>query len=381
MAFVKKIVKNIFPAAFLKAVFLIYNIAKIRTIDRILFPELIVAKSDFFIYRTGHPFRELNVTLDELPKGAVKDYMQKWNDWMQEEFILMYDQPCWIEPDYGWALTRKFRLIYYSLGVSRTWFQQKPHFFKFLVKRKIKQVDKVISLRDSGEENYFHFYNDVISKLHFLQLHKFDLSDAFILISKRLWVKPYFQYYLENSAFLQSLQFHVQEDEYIHCSTAIFCKPLTHRKDLWSAVLSPFSRKLPTTNGSSKVFLTRHKSRLRFIENSDQIEVICRQHGFIVLDTDHLTPREQQEIFSSVKVLVGIHGAGLTNMMFMKDKCSILEIFPPPSLGYLPFHYIMLAKLFNFQYNALIGEMPKSKYSGAFKLNPDLFEKELIRVQ
>lgn len=359
-----------------------YNKFKILTIDRLLFPEYKVSRSDFLVYRKGYPFRELNISLDDLPSGTVKLHMQDWYDWTQEEFILLFDRPCWIEPTYGWAVVKPFRLLYYSLGVSRTSFQQKPRFFKFIAKRKVIHVDRLISLRDSGEENYFHFFNDVLSKMYFLQLHKIDVANVPVVVSKKLSDKPYFKFYKEHSSFLKSIHWLIQDDEYIRCSSAIFCKPLTHRPDLWTAIMAPITirGKLTVTSKGSKFFLTRHKSRLRFIENSHQIEMICHKHDFMVLDTDTISPEQQVEIFSTVNILIGIHGAGLTNMAFMQEKCSVLEIFPPPSLGYLPFHYIMLAKLFNLNYAALVGD-PGDKYSGGFQLNANLFEKELIELE
>jgi hypothetical protein len=371
---VKLALKKILPAPFLKEAFLVYNKIKILSIDKLLFPEFKIKSTEFLLYRKGHPFRELSISLDDLPDDRVKNYMQNWYDWTQEEFILVFDRPCRIESEFGWAIVARFKLIYYSLGVSRTWFQPKPGFMKLIRNKKIIQADKVISLRDSGEENYFHFFNDVLCKLYFLQLHKIDLASHSIVISKRLWDKPYFQFIIENSAFLKSLKWLVQDDQFIQCNAAIFCKPLTHRLDLWSATLLPLKIYASSPGKNNKIFLTRDKLRLRFIENSDQIEAISRKFGFTVVDTDTLSPKQQIELFSSAQFIIGIHGAGLTNMVFRQGDCRLLELFPPADLGYLPYHYIMLAKMSGFRYNGLIGERGRIKYSGGFYIEPTHFE-------
>jgi capsular polysaccharide biosynthesis protein len=301
--------------------------------------------------------------------------MEHWYNWTQEEFILEFNEPCWIEPDYGWAIVKPNRLIYYSLGTSRTLFQPKPGLLSFIKKAKIITASKTISLRDSGEENYFHFYNDVLTKLFFLRKHGIDVHQYSIVVSGKLWDKPYFKYYLEHSTFLQSLTWVVQRDEYIHSQTTIFCKPLTNRKDLWSEVIQLVSP--PISQRAERIFLTRSKKRLRFIENADEVEAALRNYGFRIVDADTLSLEEQIKLFSSASFLVGIHGAGLTNMVYREGNCSVLEIFPPPDLGYLPFHYILLASMKGFDYHAMIGEPGRIPYSGGFFLNIGNLEKEL----
>ncbi len=374
---IKKTVKKIFPAAFLKEAFLIVNKIKIQTIDRLLFPEFKIKTNTFLVYRNGFPFRESKISLDDLPEGEVKRYMNSWYEWTQEEFLVEFNQRCWIEPEYGWAIVEPNKLLYYSLGVSRTWFQQKPSLMRFLRRKNVVHVSNALSLRDSGEENYFHFYNDVLTKIFYALRLGIAVTEIPVIISKKLWDKPYFVFYYKHSPFLQSLQWIVQQDDqYIQCDSVIFCKPLTHRIDLWIDVLAPL-KKLSIQTGSRKIFLTRSKSRLRFIENANTIEMIVRKFGFEVIDTDNLTPYEQLNVFSSAEFLVGIHGAGLTNMMFRSTPCYVLELFPPPDRGYLPYHYILLAGMKQFAYRAIIGKPGRVSYSGGFYLEAENFEKEL----
>lgn len=373
---IKNILKKILPIPLLKELFLVYNKIKILTIDKIIFPEYIIPNDQFLVYRKGFPFVESKVHLKDLPLGKARTYMQAWYEWTQEEFILVFKKKCWIEPDYGWAIVEPNRLVYYSLGVSRTWFQQKPGFFEFWRRKEIIRTSKGISLRDPGEENYFHFFNDLVAKLFFLQQHDINVKDFPVIVSAKAWEKPYFQYYLKYSTFLQSLDWIVQNRQYIQCDNIIFCKPLTHRLDLWNDILSPL-RKISPSHAHRKFFITRSKSRLRFIENSEAVTNVCNQFGLEVIDTDDMLPEQQVEIFSQASLIVGIHGAGLTNMIFRDRDCSILEIFPPPDLGYLPYHYVLLACMKGFRYRAIIGEKAKIPYSGGFHLNILQFEREL----
>ncbi|MBL7858072.1 MAG: glycosyltransferase family 61 protein [Cyclobacteriaceae bacterium] len=374
MSIFKKTLKKIFPSAFLKETFLIVNKIKIRTIDRLLFPEYSIDQTEFLVYRNGFPFRESQISVEDLPEDEVKAYMCSWYDWTQEEFLLVFNKPCWIEPDFGWAIVEPNKLVYYSLGVSRTWFQKKPSLLKFFRKKNTLVLPKAISLRDTGEENYFHFYNDVVSKLFFLQQQGMEIETIPVIISRKLWDKAYFQFTYQKHKRLQSLTWIVQEaDQYIRCDSVIFCKPLTHKKELWGNIISPL-RVDVLKSGFRKIFLTRNKSRLRFIENSEVIEATAQRLGFEIIDTDELPIEEQIQIFSNTEFLVGIHGAGLTNMVFRNESCHVLELFPPADLGYLPYHYIMLAKMSGFQYRAMIGKPSRVSFSGGFYVEPAQFD-------
>jgi hypothetical protein len=376
---VKKILKKIFPAPLLKAAFLQYNRLRLRTVDKILFPEFVVDKSAFKLYRSGYPFGENEISLEGMPPGQVKDLMNDWYSWTQEEFILEFTTPCWIEPDHGWAIVAPNRLLYYSLGVSRTEFQPKPQFFRFLFRRKVVQLERAISLRDTGEENYFHFYNDVVAKLHFLKLHGFDVTSVPVVISRKAWNKPYFGHLRKMSPFVHSINWQVQTDEYLACRQVIFCKPLTHHRQIWQEMISPL---LPTVSAAQprrKIFLNRSRSRLRFIENQPEVDDLCRDLGLEVVDTDNLSPSQQIELFAQVELVVGVHGAGLTNMVFARGPASVLEIFPPPDSGYLPYHYIMLASMKGFRYHAHVA-YPGRPYSGGFRVNIDNLKADISRL-
>lgn len=75
-----------------------------------------------------------------------------------------------------------------------------------------------------------------------------------------------------------------------------------------------------------RVFVSRKKSKRRKLINEPAINLLLKRHNFeIIYPEDHSWP-EQIQIFSEASHMIGIHGAALTNMMFMKTGTSILEI-------------------------------------------------------
>ncbi|MEO8474624.1 MAG: glycosyltransferase family 61 protein [Chryseolinea sp.] len=375
MGFFKNLLKAIFPAKLLKGGFLVYNKIKINTTDKILFSEQRIDIKDYLIYSNPSPFG--NVNLDDLDK-STKIYMNNWKSWRQEEFILKWNHQCTIEPEHGWALSGFNRLIYQSLSFSRTSHQRKPSLLRYWLRKKVIRLKSAISVRDTGEENYFHFYNDVLSKIFWLKQYNVDVNSIPIVISKALWSKQYFQAYLKYSSFLSCLNWVIQENEYIECESVYFIKAPTHDKRLWDKIFGalPGFDRLPPL----RVFVSRKKSRLRFIKNNEEIVNICKQHSFMIVDNDDLSYDDQVKLYNRADLIVGIHGSGLTNLYFRNDLCKILEIFPSPNLNYLPFHYVMLAKMKGFEYHAILGENEGDDYSGGFYLSAHVFEEAIKQM-
>jgi hypothetical protein len=52
-------------------------------------------------------------------------------------------------------------------------------------------------------------------------------------------------------------------------------------------------------------------------------------HRINIIDAAERSPREQVAIFANTRVLIGQHGAGLTNMVWMPPGGDIVEILPP----------------------------------------------------
>ena len=67
-------------------------------------------------------------------------------------------------------------------------------------------------------------------------------------------------------------------------------------------------------------------TNIRNISNEEECIKLFKKFKIRVITTLGLSVKEQFNIFSNCKTLIAIHGAGLTNMMFMKSGSNILEI-------------------------------------------------------
>jgi capsular polysaccharide biosynthesis protein len=97
-----------------------------------------------------------------------------------------------------------------------------------------------------------------------------------------------------------------------------------------------------TINPSKKVYLSRKESALSGdpvttsrIDNELVIEKIFLDKGFeIVYAENFRTIEEKALFFRDVKVLVGLTGAGLANIIFMKPGQTVIEIVTPQLIPY-----------------------------------------------
>lgn len=366
----KTLLKKNLPLPLLRHLQLKYNELRIKTIDKLLFPEHPFESTDFLIRRDEYPFRLYRPITAHLDIRLRQQFEYDNADWKQDEYLLIYNEPCIIEPHYGWALSPANKLIYPSLGFSRVPYLPKPVAkAKTLRAAPLEEYAELVSLRDTGEENYYHFYNDIIAKLFFLE-EQIQLSPKVpLLISKKLYDKAYFQYFLTHP-YLRDRRWVVQDQQYIRSQRTYFCKPLTHTPHYYQRILSLVHEGdiAPPTAPESRLFITRSPQRLRFIENNIEVAAICAEYGFETVDFDELALPAQIRAMSQARYVVGIHGAGLTNMLFRHGRhLGLLEIYPPAA--YFPFHYIIMANQLGYQYDGVIGRPGTEAYSGGFQVD------------
>lgn len=109
-----------------------------------------------------------------------------------------------------------------------------------------------------------------------------------------------------------------------------------------------------TVNGrpARRVYITRRLAARRRISNESEIEPVLNEYGFEPVEAENLTVREQIDLFSEAEAVLGLHGAGLTNMIFASPGCKVLEIFDP---DHVFVHYYALAEIMKHDYWYLVG--------------------------
>jgi len=103
-----------------------------------------------------------------------------------------------------------------------------------------------------------------------------------------------------------------------------------------------------------RLYVSRRDSIIRPVQNEDDvIELLKRSYGFDVVVNASLSYFDQIAQYAEAEIIVGAHGAGLTNCVFAGDGAIVLELRPDNSLGRSPFWdrcYMHLAHALGLQY-------------------------------
>lgn len=93
------------------------------------------------------------------------------------------------------------------------------------------------------------------------------------------------------------------------------------RRLLLEAYGAPFS-----TNEGARLYISRGRALKRRIANEDEVVAVVKGFGFRVVYAEDHTFEEQVEMASRARVFVSNHGAGLTNMLFVREGGRVLEL-------------------------------------------------------
>lgn len=88
-----------------------------------------------------------------------------------------------------------------------------------------------------------------------------------------------------------------------------------------------FLEKIKTDNNYDNIYISRQKAISRNVINEGKIINFLSNYGFKKIILEDLTFKKQVEIFNSAKVIIAPHGAGLTNLVFCKEKTKVVELF------------------------------------------------------
>lgn len=352
---------------------------------------------DPFIWNfTQHPQEEvlarqkvatLNVPREVLEENPFIDPVvaasfRRWYGAEQVQQVVRVRGKVFIEPETGWPMGSGNTLFLSLYPAGASTYMPVPAYKTIWSKKPAVHLEKVICLRDAIETGYSHFYTDLLPKLELMRRAGANLKEYTIVISKKVAETAYGRFLLANTPLLKEAGgIFLQERDFVLCDEAyfsnIFGNPSNNR-DIFLEVARNVKAASPPQSeaGERKIFLTRGKHRRRTVRNGDEIREILTAKGFECVDADLLSLPEQIELFANCRHLVGIHGAGLVNMLYRHpEKLSLFEICEPmhPVLA-LNAQYHNIAVTLGFDYGAVHGEQP-SMNDHSFTMPPQRFEK------
>jgi len=114
----------------------------------------------------------------------------------------------------------------------------------------------------------------------------------------------------------------------------------------------------------SRIYISRAKASKRRLLQEESILKILEAHNFKIVYAEELTYAQQVQLFYNAEIIVGVHGAGLTNILFSK-QAQLIELHPADQVRS---HYFMICKALGFSYHYLLGSNGNAKQD--FSINP-----------
>lgn len=80
-----------------------------------------------------------------------------------------------------------------------------------------------------------------------------------------------------------------------------------------------------------RIYVSRKHARGRRVPNEEELLKVIADLGFECVYLEDATLKDQVNMFSNCEILISIHGAALTNAIFMPAGSSLVEIYPSVS--------------------------------------------------
>ncbi|MDF2454611.1 MAG: hypothetical protein K0R51_604 [Cytophagaceae bacterium] len=278
---------------------------------------------------------------------------------MESRYHYAYKIPVLLEPKRGWLIDEKHHTLfsrsfpYYNNPFSGRIYYPELFFYLWPFK-KIKEVERAISI-PYGWENYFHFFMETLPQFLMLQEQGID-KNVPVIIPQQAMSFSYVNDFFKLNPLLDGRTIIVQPpNEYIRVKreTHVFKEVGFSKEYIYQLLNGFYDQSFFENQGIRSIYLKRGADKQRALVNTLEIEQYLTGLGYEIIDAEKMCLAEQIELFSSASKIIGIHGAGLTNIIFRFGRpLEVIEIFPE---GHAPEHYKILSATLGYNYSSITG--------------------------
>jgi len=188
-------------------------------------------------------------------------------------------------------------------------------------------IEKASWVLDQKSWKYFHWFCDVSQRIELID----DFLDDYPIIIYEELLK--FDYI---TSILESNKIHyipVKKDTNYFIRNLLIASHVFDSGNFKKDLIERIRKKYTSSNTMhsneakiKKIWMSRQNSKFRKIINFDEVQLLLEKYNYQIVDTEKLSFNEQIKIYNSSKVIGGLHGGGLTNMLFMEKGSFVLEV-------------------------------------------------------
>jgi hypothetical protein len=241
--------------------------------------------------------------------------------------------------------------IYTEFNFENDDITKKNDVFKsYISKPKIKK-NCLASITSNAYSNTFHWTFDVLPRLKLFRAVFEDID--FLIVPDNL--NTFQLDSLSHMEYSDKKLLRIKDGTHLLCEN-LFVASFPRKNGQIPKWACDFLREtfIPTNAEKpyKRIYITRKDAFFRKITNEDEVEKYLTGLGFEIIQMSKLSFEEQIKVFTEAQIVVGPHGAGLTNIVFCQNA-KILEMFSP---SYVPTMYWMISNHVENEYYYILGE-------------------------
>lgn len=191
-------------------------------------------------------------------------------------------------------------------------------------------VPSATILTGSATNNYYHWFFDVISRIHLIKMNGYEV-DKYVF-EKLKW--PFQFESLELLGISRNKIIQLEENN-VHLKADNLIVASIPERDgscpKWAIdfIRNHFldNRKIVKTKDFERIYISRADAHWRKILNEEEVMNYLSQKGFRKVVLSSLSLTEQIQVFSSARIIVSPNGAQLGNLVFCDPGATVIELF------------------------------------------------------
>jgi capsular polysaccharide biosynthesis protein len=268
--------------------------------------------------------------------GIPKNFREE--DWKVKKYYRKYECSSVYIFSFLFSFITSDSVIFNLTGIKKQfmindYFKEKynlKYILNSLKTKRIKYCSKpLISIFD--EWSSFNFYHFIFSGLERLELALEIINKEKIFIPLPYNCPLYVLEGIQVSGIDESQIYYVKKDEIIFCKKIYILNYANNANFPFPDIALKVSSQLIMTYNKSVstshyIYISRKNAKKRRIINEEELTTLLRHYKFDIIYTEQLSLADQVAIFKNAHIVISSHGAGLSNIIFMNKKNTVLEI-------------------------------------------------------
>lgn len=186
---------------------------------------------------------------------------------------------------------------------------------------KSEKFENAIWITDDWSTEYFHWLTDALTR--YVWCEEYSKSSIVILPSKF----EERRYIVESLDFL-NINYKILNKKKAFITNLILPSHTANTGNYNTQIINKLNDKFTNycSKGTRRIYASRQKADKRKIKNEDELVAFLIKYDFDIHFFEDYSFEKQVKLLNQTEILIGLHGAGLTNMLFMPKGGKIVEL-------------------------------------------------------